>query len=129
MWLQKAKSSNLAANNFSVWLRCDVLAHRSTNSPRRSPQGGLLMLLFLPTKPVSRKNVEIGKYSPGVRSAECGVRRAEHWGVGRRFAALQRGDCTVGFACLLASYFRIQRLHRDQNFIRKLFQILHLYVI
>lgn len=47
MRFQKAKSSNLAGNNFSVRLQCDVLAHRSTNSARRSPQGGSLTVQFL----------------------------------------------------------------------------------
>lgn len=40
MHLQKAKSSNLAGNNFSVRLRCDVLAHRSTNSRTTSQSAG-----------------------------------------------------------------------------------------
>lgn len=87
-----------------MWLRCDVLAHRSTNSPRRSPQGGLLTLQFLPLNeaPVSKKMSRLAN------------RTAEPWGVDRRFATLQRADCTVCFVYLLESYFRTENLSREQ---------------
>lgn len=41
-------------------------------------------------------------------------RTAEPWGVDRRFATLQRADCTVCFVYLLESYFRRENLSREQ---------------
>lgn len=112
MHLQKAKSSNLERNNFSVRLRCDVLAHRSTNSRRVAvrPQGGPLTLQFLLLAEV----VE----APATRKKCRDCRREQPRGVGGRFATLQHGDCAVCFVCLLPSYFHgrnCMKVHPTQN--------------
>lgn len=66
MHLQKAKSSNLARNNFSVRLRCDVLAHRSTNSRAASQSAGRFADVTISATRSQRyrqlgKNAEIGE--------------------------------------------------------------------
>lgn len=83
---QKATSNNLEKNIFSVRFRCDVLAHRSTNS-RASLSAGRLLTVQYPTgtrQLLARKNVEIGVPT-----------EAQPWGDAPRFATLQHGDCTV----------------------------------
>lgn len=114
MHLQKAKGCNRARNNFSVRLRCDVLAHRSTNSRLRNPQGAARAadgtIFAAPRRTALRsahqhleKKLRLAKRTPGP------------WGVGCRFAALQRENCAVRFLRLLDSYFRKEKLERNRT--------------
>lgn len=117
MQLQKAKSSNLAGNNFSVRLRCDVLAHRSTNSRVPSQSAGRSADAAISAAGARSRSTQPHRLtnSRAHRHTDTGnlekmprlARRApQPWGVGRQFATLQHGDCTVCFVCLLPSYFQ-----------------------
>lgn len=122
MHLQKAKSSNLAGNNFSVRLRCDVLAQRSTNSRKASQSAGLSA-----DATISAAGARLQRHTGA--QAQATRKKCRDWrgelrslgGVGRQFATLQHGDCTVCFVCLLLSYFRAEKLYESASDLKLLF--------
>lgn len=91
-------------------LRCDVLAHRSTNSPVASQSAGRF----------ADATISTATQPPGTRKKCRDWRGAQPWGVGR-FATLQHGDCTVCFVCLLPSYFRTEKLYEGASDLKLLF--------